>query len=41
VGFSLIPYSGVILGGSYFNPKKEFKELFLGEKMTPDVEKLK
>ena len=27
--------------GSYFNSKKEFKELSSGEKVTPDIEELR
>ena len=35
-GFDLIPYSRVILGGSYFNSKtSEFKELFFRSKNDP------
>ena len=34
-GVSLTPYSGVIFGGSYFNFKKEFKELFFRGKNHP------
>ena len=40
-GVNLTPYSGVIFGGSYFNSKKEFKELFFSSKNTPDIEELK
>ena len=34
-GVNLTPYSGAILGGSYFNSKKEFKELFLRSENHP------
>ena len=46
-GVNLTPYSGVILGGSHFNSKMEFKELFFrskndlrywGVKITPEKE---
>ena len=35
-GVNLTPYSGVIFGGSYFNSKKEFKELFFRSKNHPE-----
>ena len=34
-GVNLSPYSGVIFGGSYFNSKKEFEELFVRCKNHP------
>ena len=34
-GVNLTPYSGVIFWGSYFNSKKEFKELFFRSKNHP------
>ena len=40
-GANLTLYSGVIFWGSYFNSKKEFKELFFRSKNDPDIEELK
>ena len=34
-GVNLTPYSEVIFGGSYFNSKKEFKELSFWSKYHP------
>ena len=34
-GVNLTPYSGVIFGGSHFNSKMKFKELFFRSKNDP------
>ena len=35
IGVNLTPYSGVTFWGTYFNSKKEFKELFFRSKNHP------
>ena len=37
-GVNLTPYSGIIFFWSYFNSKKEYKELFFWRKISPDLE---
>ena len=40
-GANLTLYSGVIFGGVILTPKRSLKNSFSGEKVTPDIEKLK